>query len=447
MPSKGVFEARLDDEIEVARKMEGSRLRVGWSIRDSITISAFSFGSTAFAMALGVLVLPLLVLRVGPEEMKNTLLGIMGLAGLAVAMAVQPLTGRMSDRTTSLCGRRAPYIMVGGVAASIGVFLLPVAAGPVALTLALMAVQLCLNIALGPYYALIRDLAPKARRGATSSVKLMADAGGAVVSLVMLAFLLGNYAASQQVVWLWLSLGFISLVLTVSMLWTATGVRRMGTTDPSTPRAPEEKANLRRTQAGFGWFLGSRFCTFAALGVLQTYAVFFLRDVAGLANPVRTAGLMAAVIGVCVMVVAYPLGRLSDRVGRKGIVTVAIVVGAGGTLALLLARDIPPVLLLGALLGASAGAFFSVSWAMATDMVSAGRTAEHMGIANAAAVGGTALAKMAGPVIDVLNRLGEGLGYSVLLVACSLLFLLGALLLVPVRSERGAASAEAYPNS
>ncbi len=132
------------------------------------------------------------------------------------------------------------------------------------------------------------------------------------------------------------------------------------------------------------------------------------------------------------MLAVYPSGRLSDTIGRKWVIVASALAGMGGAFALLLASTFFHVILISVLLGASAGAFFSANWAMATDLVSSGRSAQQMGIANTAAVGGTALAKLAGPGIDLLNRVDTGLGYSTLIIACGLFFFVGALLLAPV---------------
>ena len=415
-----------------------------WKAIDSLHISVFSFGSTAFSTPLGVVVLPVLVLAVAPEELKNTYLGLLGLAGLLVAMVVQPLAGHMSDRTFSPWGRRMPYVVVGGTLTCLAIFLLGVAFSYTALVSSLIVVQLCINTALGPYQALIRDLAPRARRGVVSSFKIMGDSSGGVVFLVVVAFLLGQYTGPQNAVWLWLSLGVISLILGASTAWTAIGIRSKEASASAAAAVSPASSLQRETQARFGWFLGSRFCTFAALAILQTYALFFLRDVVGLPNPARAVGIMALVIGGSILLTAYPFGRLSDRVGRKRVVVAAAMVGAGGAFTLLLAVNFLQVVLIGALIGVAAGAFLGASWAMATDLVSSGRTAQQMGIANASAVGGTALAKLAGPGVDFLNRAGGELGYSTLLVSCGVLFVLGALLLLPVpgtMARRSSASA------
>ena len=61
----------------------------------------------------------------------------------------------------------------------------------------------------------------------------------------------------------------------------------------------------------------------------------------------------------------------------------------------------------------------------------------HIGIVNLATTGGSASAKMLGPGIDLLNRMSEGLGYDALVICCSVLFLLGGLLLLPLKVDAG----------
>ena len=395
-------------------------------------LTAFSFGTTAFSISLGGVVLPVLVLGVTSEELKNTYLGLLGLAGLVVAMVVQPVAGNLSDRTSSPWGRRAPYLIVGAVLTSASMFTLGAATNVATLAIGLVVIQVCINSALGPYQGLLRDLAPSARRGTVSSLKVLAESSGGVIFLALAAFLLGNEAGPARDTRVWLVLGILSVTLVVSTAWTVTANLRGGMRSGPDTATPPAEPTQRGASAGFGWFLLSRFCIFASLGALQTYALFFLRDMVGLDNPVRAVGTMTLVTGGALLLAVYPSGRLSDTIGRKWVIVASALAGMGGAFALLLASTFFHVILISVFLGASAGAFFSANWAMATDLVSSGRSAQHMGIANTAAVGGTALAKLAGPGIDLLNRVDTGLGYQTLIVACGLFFFVGALLLAPV---------------
>ena len=82
---------------------------------DYISINAFVFGISFAAGSITPLLLPYLVALFVPGEEKNTYLGMVRSAGLAVAMLVQPVAGMLSDRNTSRWGRRRPYIAGGAL--------------------------------------------------------------------------------------------------------------------------------------------------------------------------------------------------------------------------------------------------------------------------------------------------------------------------------------------
>ncbi len=249
-----------------------------WKATDFFHLSVFAFGSTAFGTSLGVVVLPVLVLAVAPEKFKNTYLGILSLVGLIVAMVVQPLAGHISDRTTSPWGRRIPYVVAGSLLTCLSVVVLGAASTFFVLAVGLILTQLCINTALGPYQALIRDIAPLGRRSIASSFKILADGSGGIVFLVLVSFLLGRYSGPESAVWLWLCLALMSLILASAAVWTAITIRvkeaQIAPGAGSGTPGPEHKAHPQ-----FGWFLGSRFCCIAALSAIQTYAVYFFRDV------------------------------------------------------------------------------------------------------------------------------------------------------------------------
>ena len=67
-----------------------------------------------------------------------------------------------------------------------------------------------------------------------------------------------------------------------------------------------------------------------------------------------------------------------------------------------------------------------------------------MGIVNLSTTVGAAASKLMGPGIDVLNRVSEGRGYDALLITSSTLFLVGALLVIPIK-VRASVVSEAPP--
>ena len=75
---------------------------------DYLTINSYWFGQNVASGILTPVLLPYLVALFAPLELKNTYLATLRVAGLAVAMTVQPMAGMFSDRSTHPLGRRRP---------------------------------------------------------------------------------------------------------------------------------------------------------------------------------------------------------------------------------------------------------------------------------------------------------------------------------------------------
>jgi len=172
-----------------------------------------------------------------------------------------------------------------------------------------------------------------------------------------------------------------------------------------------------------------------AMATLQTFALYFLMDVVGVVNPAHVTGNLLIVVGICLMGVVYPAGWLSDKIGRRPVVVSSGFLGALGILLLLLIHNYSTLMLSGALLGISGGAFFSSNWALATDLVPKGEEARYLGLTNLATAGGAALARLIGLAIDPLNAYSPGLGYKVMLGACFIYFVVGSLLLMKIKER------------
>ena len=79
-----------------------------WTNLALLRLNAFGVGINGFYLAIDTVVLPVLILILAPEALKNTYLAGLGLSGLLVAGVMQVIVGRLSDRTQSPLGRRVP---------------------------------------------------------------------------------------------------------------------------------------------------------------------------------------------------------------------------------------------------------------------------------------------------------------------------------------------------
>jgi len=133
--------------------------------------------------------------------------------------------------------------------------------------------------------------------------------------------------------------------------------------------------------------------------------------------------------------VVYPAGRLSDRIGRKPIAVASALLGALGIIVIMLFQNYSSILIAAGILGVAVGAFSSTNWALATDLVTKGKEARYLGLANMSTAGASALVVFIGPVIDHYEAVSAGLGYQAMLISCLVFFVLGGLLLLKVKGR------------
>ncbi len=337
---------------------------------------------------------------------RNTALGLTTAAGLLVATFTQPLIGALSDRTRSPWGRRVPFFILGTLLAIASLFAVALAPSLALLALGFMAFEFASNTAQAPWQALLPDQVTPSKRGAASGLKTVFE---------ILAFVAGRRAAGyliadNQIV---ASVSVAALVFGVSMLLSAFAAREPRTADPpgetarQLPRTPAAVAGKTPWPPGFGWWFLNRGLFWGGLIGLSSFVLFYLEDVVGMsfAEASRFFGDLSLVLGLSLLAVALPAGRLSDRIGRRPLILVSCLVAILGNAVLLTARSRPTLILGGSLLGLAAGTYLASNWALATDLVPRSQAARYLGIANIATAGGSFLARFAGgALIDPINR-------------------------------------------
>ncbi|UCG55253.1 MAG: MFS transporter, partial [Dehalococcoidia bacterium] len=348
-------------------------------------------------------------------------------------------------------GRRRPFIFLG---ISFLLLILPgigLASSYIVLFTVYCFLQISSNTVQGPHQGFIPDLVPSGKRGLASGVKGLLEILGGVALLYPVAIFMDNYAADQGSQWLWLSLLLPGILLFLFSLVTIATVKEQpgsgGLRLPTVIFSINTKllpflASFRLSRLvsfidvhhNFILFLLSRLFFFMAMAVIQRFALYFLTDVIGAADPAE-AVFRFSILGVIgMLLVVYPAGRLSDRIGRKPIAILSAALGTLGILIITLYQSYTSILIAAGILGVATGAFSSANWALATDLVAKGREARYLGLANMATAGAGVLAGLFGPLIDYYEAVTSGLGYQIMLIACLLFFLLGGLLILRVKS-------------
>jgi MFS family permease len=194
-----------------------------------------------------------------------------------------------------------------------------------------------------------------------------------------------------------------------------------------------------RQHGSFTWWVINRLAFLVGIVNLSTFAVYFIQARLGYERETAAgpAALLMTVVGVFILVVAFPSGWLSDRVGRKPVLAASGLLAALGTLIALLSTSLTVIYIGGSIIGIAAGLFYTANWALGTDIVPAGQAGRYLGISNLAGAGAGAVgAYIGGPIADYFTvNMPEaaGLGYVVLFAIYGTLFLLSILALVNIR--------------
>ena len=208
----------------------------------------------------------------------------------------------------------------------------------------------------------------------------------------------------------------------VAMTATCLGVHerptRQAGQEAEAPNIGQSVQELLQTNvSGLGDYallLISRFLLFLGTFSIQAYALFYCRDVLQVAAPARTVGRLMTIVGLCVVLVVYPAGLLSERWGRKKLSLAACALAAVGMAMLAFTRNVQALPLVGCLIGLGMGIFSSVNWAWATDLVPSGEAGKYLGFSNLATAGSAAVSRLMGPLIDLVNGFSPNAGYTML---------------------------------
>jgi MFS family permease len=392
-----------------------------------LALNSYWFGLTFLWNGMHSIILPATLLHVVPEARKSTYLGVLTFAGLLLAMLMQPLSGALSDQIGASWGRRRPWMVVGAIGSFFALLVLGAAPTYAWIFVGYTLLQLCSNIAHGPFQGLIPDLVPPERLGVAAGVKNLLDIGGLLAGVLAAGYFVDRGQTH-------LALAIIVAVMCITLLATLFGVR-----EAPAQRAPIVSTwrhvrsvarhiyflDCRRYPA-YAWLLASRFLVLFGIYAIQGFAQYFIRDVLQSPNPAGATSHVMAVIGAGTAMLVYPAGLAADRLNKKAINIGAALLCGMGALLLLTVHNFAQLMVVGAVLGCGLGAFLSVNWALATYLAPTGEAGRYLGLSNLATAGAAALSRLTGPLIDHVNARGQNGGYTMLFIVAGCSILLGA---------------------
>lgn len=353
---------------------------------------------------------------------------ISGIAGVC-ALVAYPLTGALSDRTTSRFGRRRPWILGGAVlfAASLLVLGLQQSLVGVGVFWSLAIIGFCVLTA--ALTATISDQVPVNQRGFVSGWISAPQAIGTVLGVLLVTYVIVGQTAGYTV----LAVLLVLLVLPF-VLMSPDAVLTKKQREPLTVRSLIQGFWISpRKYPDFGWTLLSRILVNFGNAFGTTMLLYFLQFGLNDKNAEDDLTTLILIYMVFVVLASLFLGKLSDKLGRRKVfVFVASALQAIAALLLALVPDLGVAMVAAGLLGLGYGCFLSVDQALATEVLPDARTrGKDLGIMNIATAVPQALAPLLGAFI-----VAALVGFQGLFLVAAVATVLGALAILPIRSVR-----------
>ncbi|MEO7014925.1 MAG: MFS transporter [Leifsonia sp.] len=352
---------------------------------------------------------------------------ISGISGVCAVVAY-PLTGALSDRTTSRFGRRRPWIAIGALVFAVSLILLGTQHTIVGIGVfwSLALTGFCILTA--ALTATISDQVPVGQRGYVSGWLSAPQAIGIVLGVVLVTYV---FVGSL--------LGYTAMAVLLLLLVTPF----LFLPDAVLPRALKQKMTFGgiveslwispREYPDFGWTLLSRILVNFGNAFGTTLLLYFLEF--GLHDAHADDDLLVLILIYTVFVILASLliGYWSDRLGRRK-VFVFVSSAIQGVAALLLAfvPELSVAMIAAGLLGLGYGCFLSVDQALATQVLPDPESrGKDLGIMNIATAVPQAIAPLIGA--GVVAMLG---GFVGLFVMAGLFAFAGALAVARVKAVR-----------
>lgn len=352
--------------------------------------------------------------------------GLIWLAGPFTGMVVQPLVGALSDKTVSPFGRRRPYLLGGALLASLALWIFPNSAGvaetlhnltglnlPSWTALLIAAIMIwvidaCVNVAQGPYRALIPDVVPKEQHSLANSYISLAIGLGSVVAAGTAPFLRWafNYQMSIPAQFIMAALAF-----TLGMIWTCITIK-----EHQTKKEQIEEKAVADTQEDTFWdslknFFAlspevSKICTmqfFTWIGTMcmmifftqySIHTVFAVPDLSTVTEEITTeysnamllgtnfSSICFAVFNLICFLVAIPIGILSAKYGNKKVHIISLITMIFAYLGMAFLHNPKLVAVLMGVAGIGWASICALPFAMLSQYIKKGTEGSVMGIFN-----------------------------------------------------------------
>ena len=349
--------------------------------------------------------------------------GLIWLAGPFTGMVVQPLVGALSDKTVSPLGRRRPYLLGGALLASLALLIFPnsggIAEGLASLTglhlpavtglliaaIMIWVIDACVNVAQGPYRALIPDVVPEEQYSIANSYISLAIGLGSVVAAGTAPFLKWAFGYQMSIP---AQFVMAALAFTLGMIWTCITIKE-------SKKEHENKQEVVQNNVSFWQSLKeffalspevSKICTmqfFTWIGTMcmmifftqyAVHTIYCVPDLTTVSESTKElyaqatltgtnfSSICFAIFNLICFIVAIPIGFLSAKFSNKKVHIISIITMILAYLGMFFAKEPKAVAALMGLSGIGWASICALPFAMLSQFIKKGTEGSVMGIFN-----------------------------------------------------------------
>jgi len=368
--------------------------------------------------------LPVHLLEILESETRTGI--VIAAAGL-FGMSMPIIAGALSDRISTPWGKRKPFIICGWIVVVTILLVMPsVSSEDVIIPLALL-LYAAFFVAMGPYFALLPDLAPPEQQGTASGVMFFVGGIGVIAYL----FFGGRaWEANHAIPFFWAAGSIVFAVVVMSV----------GTREPKHPPVVRKTGDLLRrimTERRAVSFYGGMILWWSGIWMANYFFVIAMQGMFGVT--VREAVLVQLLFTVSYVVFALPMGYLGVKAGQKRLTAAGLVLLALVFFITTIIMDFRFVYPLMIFAGASFAIILVVAYSYFITIIPPENTAGFLGVYMACQNG----AILIGPALG--GYIVETFGPRAMYPCTGILVLLGTLFLFTIKAGRRSAS-ESVPS-
>lgn len=384
--------------------------------RRQLILATYWFSLSFQGGALLGVAVPAQLLALVPNSNKTWILGLVGGVAAFLGMVAQPIAGALSDFSVTRWGRRRPYLVGGALLDIAGLAVMIAATNLALLFLGFAIASVGAAISGAAYQAYLPDHVPPAQYGIASGYVGALTMIGTVASFGLAGALVSPTNAAPF------------YLATIVAIGAGAAFTAVAIDDPLGAR-PSYRGGLSWRalwldpwrHPDFVLVFATRAMMMLALYTLFTFVEYYMQDVVHVTQFVQGAAIVAGVATIAALVGGIFTGWLSDKTGRKPIVSGASVLMATGLTVLAFAHSLNVVLGVGVVFGLALGAYSAVDWALAIDVLpDRAFAAKDLGLWGISSNLPQTLAPLVGgAVLLALSPFGSAVGFGALFLGAA----------------------------